>query len=106
EPIALASGTALRTLQEFLKDHAWSYRQARTTLQEHVAATLPADELGTVGVIDETGTAKKGTKTPGVQRQWCGAVGKTETSLATVTLALSRGRFKTLEDAALFLPES
>ena len=109
EPIALASGTAVRTLQEFLKDHAWSYRQARTTLQEHVAATLaarPADALGTVGVIDETGTAKKGTKTPGVQRQWCGEVGKTENCVVTVHLAVAKGRYKTLVDAALFLPES
>src|SRR5262249_56172128 len=59
EPIALAAATAARTLQEFLKDHASSYRQPRTPLQEHVAATLgalPADDLGTVGVIDETGT--------------------------------------------------
>src|SRR5947209_15071544 len=49
EPIALASGTAVRTLQEFLKDHAWSYRLARTTLQEHVAGLLPTlagDDLG------------------------------------------------------------
>lgn len=109
EPIALASGTAVRTLQEFLKDHAWSYRQARTTLQEHVAATLPAvpaDELGTVGVVDETGTAKKGTKTPGVQRQWCGEAGKTENCVVTVHLAVARGRYKTLVDAALFLPQS
>src|SRR5438445_12651457 len=75
EPIALAAGTAVRTLQEFLKDHVWHYRLARDTLIEHVAATLPqvvGDELGTVGLIDETSTAKKGTKTPGVQRQWCG----------------------------------
>jgi SRSO17 transposase len=109
EPIALAAGTAVRTLQEFLKDHAWSYRQARTTLQEHVAATLaalPADDLGTVGVIDETGTVKKGTKTPGVQRQWCGEVGKTENCVVTVHLAVARGRYKTLVDAALFLPQS
>jgi SRSO17 transposase len=109
EPIALAAGTAVRTLQEFLKDHAWSYRQARTTLQEHVAATLPgipADELGTVGVVDETGTVKKGTKTPGVQRQWCGERGKTENCVVTVHLAVARGRYKTLVDAALFLPQS
>jgi SRSO17 transposase len=106
EPIALASGTAVRTLQEFLKDHAWSYRQARTTLQEHVAAALPADDLGTVGVIDETGTVKKGTKTPGVQRQWCGERGKTENCVVTVHLAVARGRYKTLVDAALFLPQS
>jgi SRSO17 transposase len=109
EPIALAGGTAVRTLQEFLKDHAWSFRQARTTLQEHVAATLPtlpADELGTVGVVDETGTVKKGTKTPGVQRQWCGERGKTENCVVTVHLAVARGRYKTLLDAALFLPQS
>jgi SRSO17 transposase len=109
EPIALASGTAVRTLQEFLKDHAWSFRQARTTLQEHVAgtlATVPADDLGTVGVVDETGTVKKGTKTPGVQRQWCGEVGKTENCVVTVHLAVARGRYKTLIDAALFLPQS
>ena len=74
----------LRTLQEFLKDHAWSYRGVRDTLQEHVAATLatlPADDLGTVGIVDETATVKKGTKTRGVQRQWCGERGKTEHGL-------------------------
>ena len=27
EPIALASGTAVRTLQEFLRDHRWSFAQ-------------------------------------------------------------------------------
>src|SRR5437868_11458046 len=68
EPIALAAGVAVRTRQAFLKDHAGSFRQARTTLHEHVAATLPAgagDALGTVGVVDETGVVKKGAKTPG-----------------------------------------
>jgi SRSO17 transposase len=109
EPIALASGTAVRTLQEFLRDHAWSYRQARTTLQEHIAAllpTLPGDDLGTVGVIDETAVKKAGTKTPGVQRQWCGELGKKENCVITVHLAVAKGRYKTLVDAALFLPES
>jgi SRSO17 transposase len=109
EPIALASGTAVRTLQEFLKDHAWSYRLARDTLQEHVAATLaeiPGDELGTVGVVDETATAKKGDKTPGVQRQWCGERGKTENCIVTVHLGVARGRYKALVDGELFLPES
>jgi SRSO17 transposase len=109
EPIALASGTAVRTLQEFLKDHRWSYRRVRDTLIEHVAATLrhvPGDDLGTVGIIDETGSVKKGTKTPGVQRQWCGEVGKKENCLVTVHLGVARGRYKTLLDADLFLPQS
>jgi SRSO17 transposase len=109
EPIALASGTAVRTLQEFLKDHAWSYRQVRTCLQDHVALTLdalPRDDLGTVGVVDETGTRKKGTQTPGVQRQHCGELGKVENCVVTVHLAVTKGRYKTLVDAALFLPQS
>jgi SRSO17 transposase len=109
EPIALASGTAVRTLQEFLKDHAWSYRLARDSLQEQVAATLaeiPGDELGTVGVVDETATAKKGAKTPGVQRQYCGERGKAENCIVTVHLGVARGRYKALVDGELFLPES
>ena len=57
EPIALACGTAVRTLQEFLVTASWDHEQARATLQHQLAgaiAALPGDELGTVGVIDET----------------------------------------------------
>jgi SRSO17 transposase len=109
EPIALAAGTAVRTLQEFLNDHVWHYRLVRDTLIEHVAATLPhigADELGTVGLIDETSTVKKGIKTPGVQRQWCGERGQKENCIVTVHFGVARGRYKTLLDADLFLPQS
>src|SRR6476620_7771984 len=57
EPIALASGTAVRTLQGFLVTANWDLRRARDTLQRHLAerrGLLPADRLGTAGVIDET----------------------------------------------------
>jgi len=67
---------------------------------------LPGDELGTVGVVDETGTRKKGTKTPGVRRQWFGELGKVENCVVTVHLAVAKGRSKTLVDGELFLPES
>jgi len=40
EPIALYAGIAVRTLQEFLKDHVWSFHQVRTLHQRHVAAGL------------------------------------------------------------------
>lgn len=108
EPIALASGVAVRTLQEFLRDHRWSFQHARDILQNDVVATLagqPADDLGTVGIVDETSVVKKGTKTPGVQRQWCGAVGKVENCIVTVHLGVARGRYKTLIDAELYLPQ-
>src|SRR5215207_7468820 len=57
EPIALEAGTAVRTLQEFLVTARWDHAAARDTLHRHlraVLAGLPADPLGTVGVIDET----------------------------------------------------
>jgi len=41
EPITLAAGRAVRTVQEFLKDHVWSWRLVTGLLQEHVAAVLP-----------------------------------------------------------------
>lgn len=109
EPLALYSGVAVRTLQEFLKDHVWSFEQVRTALQHHVAARLrdgPPEDLGTVGIVDETGTKKKGTKTPGVQRQHCGEVGKLGNCIVTVHLGVARGSYKTLIDGDLFLPQS
>ncbi len=108
EPIALACGTAVRTLQEFLRDHAWDHFGMRDRLQQRLArhaALTAAAELGTIGVIDETSVAKKGTKTPGVRRQYCGASGKLENCIVTVHLGIVRGLFKTLIDAALFLPK-
>jgi SRSO17 transposase len=109
EPIALACGTAVRTMQLFLTQHGWSHDRALRILQEHTAALLPGlpdDGTGTVGVIDESGHAKKGNKTPGVQRQHCGELGKKENCIVTVHLAVARERYKTLIDADLFLPES
>jgi SRSO17 transposase len=109
EPIALERGTAVRTLQEFLKDHVWDRRALRDRLHRRVNESLsstPADELGTVGLLDETSVAKKGKKTPGVQRQWCGAVGKQDNCTVTVHLGVTRGGFKALLDADLFLPQS
>ena len=94
EPIALAAGIPVRTLQEFLRDHAWDQGQARDLLQGHVASTrarLPdADGLGTVGLIDETGVAKKGTQTPGVQRPWCGERGQTGNGVVPVPRGVVR----------------
>ncbi len=47
----------------------------RDRLHHRVAedlAAVPADNLGTVGLLDETSVVKKGKKTPGVQRQFAG----------------------------------
>src|SRR5580704_8016996 len=109
EPIALACGTAVRTLQEFLTTAAWDHGQARDLLQRRLAdhlGALPADPLGTVGVIDQTSYLKQGDQTPGVQRQYLGCVGKVANGIVTVHVGVSKGRFQALLDADLYLPES
>src|SRR3954465_8721215 len=80
EPIALKSGTPVRTLQEFLRDHVWDFDRVKGLLGQDTAGRLQQpdepDGLGTIGLIDETSAAKKGDKTPGVQRQYLGCLGK------------------------------
>jgi len=108
EPIALAAGTPARTLQEFLKDHLWDHTALGDDLQTRVAQRLPlqpADETGTVGLIDETSALKKGAKTPGVGRQYLGCVGKVDNGIVTVHLGVSRGSYRALLDADLYLPK-
>src|SRR5205085_1539557 len=54
EPIALASGCAVRTLQEFLRDHLWQHQEVTQQLQRHVGTRLsglPDDGLGNVGLV-------------------------------------------------------
>src|SRR5580658_1922623 len=109
EPIALESGTAVRTLQEFLVTGRWDQERARTRLQSDLAAkvaAIHADALGTIGVIDETSCQKWGDQTPGVQRQYLGCVGKVDNGIVTVHVGVSKGRFQTLLDADLYLPAS
>ncbi len=104
EPIALQAGTPVRTLQEFLAQHRWNEDGLRSRLMqiirdEHLTSN-------TVGIIDETSDVKKGDKTPGVQRQWCGKVGKQENCIVTVHLAMASENLHCLIDGELFLPQS
>lgn len=104
EPIALGAGLPPRTLQEFLAHYRWDEDRMRNKIQE----IMMRDHAGpnSIGLIDETSDVKKGNKTPGVQRQWCGAVGKQENCIVTVHLGYARNDFHCLLDGELFLPES
>ena len=104
EPIALAADVPVRTLQEFLSQHRWQEDRARERLQTIVAHEHASEH--SVGIIDETSTLKKGDKTPGVQRQYLGTVGKQDNGIVTVHLAYAADDFHCLLDDELFLPES
>jgi SRSO17 transposase len=104
EPIALEAGVAPRTLQEFLSQLKWDEDRMRDRLQQDVAAEHAGPH--TIGIIDETSDVKKGDKTPGVQKQWSGRLGKTENCIVTVHLGFARGDFHCLLDGELYLPQS
>ena len=110
EPLALRAGTTVRTLQVFLKDADWDERAMGVTLRQKLAWAFAVEpdpsRLGTIGILDETSVVKKGTKTPGVQRQYLGCVGKVDNGIVTVHLGACRGDLKALLDADLFLPQS
>ena len=121
EPIALASGSTVRALQLFLNRRTWDHARLRDQVQRRVAAQhTPApgtvravDDLGVIGLIDETSVAKKGDKTPGVQRQYCGASGKIDNCIVTVHLGCCHtpggsggGELAVLLDSDLYLPKS
>lgn len=104
EQIALNAGVAPRTLQEFLANYHWDH----AAMRDQIAKIVKCEHSNKlrIGIIDETSFVKKGDKTPGVQRQHCGAVGKHENCNVTVHLSFASGDFHCLLDGDLFLPES
>ena len=70
EPIAKQAGVPPRTLQQFLSGFLWNHERMRDRVQQIVASEHAGP--ASIGLIDETSFVKKGNKTPGVQRQWCG----------------------------------
>jgi SRSO17 transposase len=104
EQIALNAGVAPRTLQEFLSAYEWNH----AAMRDQVGRIVASEHSGAmnIGIIDETSFVKKGNKTPGVQRQHCGAIGKHENCIVTVHLSFASKDFHCLLDADLFLPES
>jgi SRSO17 transposase len=101
--MALEAGTAVRTLQEFMSLHRWDEAAAASRLRGMVQKEH--GDPNAIGVIDESGHAKKGEKTAGVKRQWCGSLGKTENCVVSVHLGFVSGDFHALVDSDLYLPK-
>lgn len=117
EPMADAAGVPPRTLQEFLSLSRWDQPRMRDRLQRRVASRHAHEH--SVGLFDETSFLKKGDKTACVQRQHCGAAGKTDNCVVSVHLGYATpdpgsapgsadgdGQgFHTLLDGELYLPQ-
>ena len=103
EPIALNAGVPPRTLQQFLSIRRWEEKKTRR--RHH--RVLQRDHGGedAIAIVDETTFVKKGEKTVGVKRQYCGTLGKVDNCVASVHLGYLRGDFHALLDGDVFLPE-
>ncbi len=108
EAIALARDKPVRTMQEFLAFFAWDHERAEQILQMTVAEEHGCD--GAIGVIDASSHAKSGSRTPGVNRQWCGERGKIENCVVGQHLLYvddnKQNPFTCVVASDLFLPES
>jgi SRSO17 transposase len=108
EPIALACGVAVRTLQEFLAFFQWDHGLVDKTLIREVVERQ--HDKFSIGVLDACGHAKQGSYTPGVQRQWCGETGKRDNCVVGQHLLYTdndpKNPFSCVVASDLYLPES
>lgn len=103
EAIALGLGQAPRTLQRFLESIKWDEQQLRDRVQQIIARDHAHPEA--MGTVDESGTAKSGSHTAAVGRQYNGNRGKIENCTVGVHLGYSTPGFQVLLDSQLYLPE-
>lgn len=103
-PMAREAGIAPRTLQELLSLHRWDESLMIEMLQRHVWRARGGPEA--VATILETSCPKKGTRTPGVDLQRCGASGRTRNCVVLQHLGFTDGDFSCLLDNSIYLPRT
>lgn len=89
--------------QRLLYAAVWDADAVRDELQRFVAEAFGRPDG--ILVVDESGVAKKGEKSVGVKKQYCGALGKVENCQVGVYLTYASSRGHAFLDRRLFLPE-
>lgn len=103
EGIAYLHDQERQGLQKFLGQAPWDERPLVTELVRQVGAEL--GEADAVLVFDPSAFPKKGTASVGVQRQWCGRLGKVENCQVGVYLGYVSRVEHALVDYRLYLPQ-
>ena len=91
-------------LQNFISDSPWDARMLMDQVCSQAARSFIGEKLTGLH-IDESGVRKKGVKSVGVDRQYCGNIGKVDNCQVGVFAALSHGDFSTIVDSRLYLPK-
>ncbi len=93
-----------QSLQHFLTNSTWSWRALLDQIAQD-ANDIFAGKNDTCLIIDESGIVKRGKKSVGVARQYCGRLGKIENCQVGVFASLSCQGLQTIIDGRLYLPK-
>ena len=103
EGIAYLHDQERQGIQKFIGHVAWDHQPLLTILARQVGEELGEKE-GVI-VFDPSGFPKKGTKSVGVARQWCGRLGKVENCQVGVYMAYASRKEHAITNVRLYLPE-
>lgn len=103
EAIAYLHDQERQGIQKFIGDVPWSHQPLLITLAGQVGAEL--GEPDGVLVFDPSGFPKKGTKSVGVARQWCGRLGKVENCQVAIYMAYASRKEHAIVNMRLYLPK-
>jgi SRSO17 transposase len=102
ESIAYRHDQERKEMQYFLGESQWDHQPPLVELATQVGREL-GQEDGVI-VFDPSGFPKKGTESVGVQRQWCGRLGKIENCQVGVYLGYVSAVEHALVNMRLYLP--
>jgi SRSO17 transposase len=103
EEIAYFHDQDRQALQKFIGQVPWDHRPHLLELARQVGAEI--GEADGVIVFDPSGFAKKGNASVGVQRQWCGRLGKIDNCQVGVYMGYVSRIEHALVDLRLYLPK-
>jgi len=103
EPIAREHGVPRKPIQFFVGSGKWDDEAVMAELRRHVVEML-GDPQGVL-VFDPSAFPKKGTHSCGVERAWCGRLGKVENCQIGLFLAYATGRGQGPLDRRLYLSQ-
>ena len=102
ESIAYRYDLDRQVIQRFIGEVDWDHGPLIEELSRQVARTIGRPDA--VLVFDPSAFPKKGTASVGVQRQWCGRLGKVDNSQVGVFLGYVGDEEHALVDFRLYLP--
>src|SRR6185503_9396348 len=86
----------------FITSSTWDYTEVRRALVLRMFDEIKPEAYA----VDDVGVPKDGTASPGVARQYCGALGKTGNCQVAVSVQLVTDEASMAANWRLFLPES